>query len=136
LKTIEGDITKIKEGIIVHFCNCEGYMSKGLAKTIKQVFPLAYDVYRSSPRELGTYTMAKVGPNLWVCNMITQDLKGKGTQYLAVMKALSTLANSGESFGERIYFPKGVGCGLGRGNIEAIEAMIEFFVPDAILVRL
>ncbi len=134
-KIIEGDITDIKEGIICHFCNCEGFMSSGLAPQIKEKFPEAYKVYRQSPRELGSYTLVKVSEtsNLWVCNMITQDLKGRGTHYWAAAKCLQDFGD--QQFSLQAYLPELVGCGYGKGDPNIIQALIAKLVPTAILVK-
>jgi O-acetyl-ADP-ribose deacetylase (regulator of RNase III) len=145
LRRIEGNILDVKQGIICHFCNEEGIMGAGLAAQIKLRFPEAYTVYKEDARCLGSFTSAQVSPNLYVVNMVTQDLKGKGTQYPAVMQALHQLSqnrseylkmfpNSSEA-ATQVYFPEFVGCGLGKGNPDAIQAMIEHFFPDTILVR-
>jgi hypothetical protein len=138
LDLIEGNILEVKDGIICHFCNEEGIMGAGLAAQIRETFPKAYLEYVSSVRMVGTYSLVPVYKELSVCNMITQDLKGKGTQYLAVMQNLEMLQGFIKyhaGYFPTVYFPEFVGCGLGKGNPNAIQAMIEHFFPDAILVR-
>jgi O-acetyl-ADP-ribose deacetylase (regulator of RNase III) len=145
LQRIEGDILEIKDGIICHFCNKEGIMGAGLAAQIKLRFPEAYTTYKEDTRCLGSFTIAQVSPNLCVVNIVTQDLKGKGTHYPAVMQALHQLSRNRSEYlkmfpksladATQVYFPEFVGCGLGKGNPDAIQAMIEHFFPDAILVR-
>lgn len=134
-RIIEGDITDITEGLIVHFCNEEGFMSSGLAPQIKAKFPKAYRAYRESPRDLGSYTLVKVSEtsNLWVCNMVTQDLKGRGTQYWAAAKCLQDFGD--QQFSLQAYLPELVGCGYGKANPNIIQALIAELVPSAILVR-
>lgn len=136
LKILHQDILDIESGIICHFCNTEGVMGAGLALQVKQRYPKAFEVYQKSSRELGTITLVNVEPYKYVCNMVTQDLKGKGTQYFAVLQCLQKLkTRMGWETTLSVYFPEFVGCGLGKGNPDAIQAMIEFFIPNSVLVR-
>lgn len=134
-RIVEGDITDITEGIICHFCNQEGHMASGLAPQIKAKFPESYRVYRETSRSLGSYTLVKVSEtsNLWVCNMITQDLKGRGTQYWAAAKCLQDFGD--QQFSTQSYLPEFVGCGYGKADPNIIQALISELVPSAILVR-
>lgn len=65
--------------MIVHGCNCFCTMGAGIAKTIKQVFPTAYqaDLATASGDRatLGTYSIAQVdraGQKLTIVNAYTQ----------------------------------------------------------------
>jgi hypothetical protein len=138
LETIHQNILDIESGIICHFCNTEGVMGAGLALQVKQRYPEAFEVYQRSSKELGTITLVDVEPYKYVCNMVTQDLKGRGIQYLAVLQCLAKLKERipvSPDWNTPVFFPEFVGCGLGKGNPDAIQAMIEFFLPNSVLVR-
>ncbi|MCP4219558.1 MAG: phosphatase [bacterium] len=80
LKEIKGDlITLAKEGqfdVIVHGCNCQGIMGKGLAKHIKAHFPKAAKI-DSKGNSPGTIGVAKFPTGLHVVNAYTQIYPGK-----------------------------------------------------------
>lgn len=68
MQTEQGDLVpKAKAGefdVIVHGCNCFCQMGAGIAKTIKQVFPSAYQAdlatVAGDQAKLGTYSVAQV----------------------------------------------------------------------------
>jgi O-acetyl-ADP-ribose deacetylase (regulator of RNase III) len=120
LQTIEADILEIRQGIICHFCNTEGVMGAGLAAQVKHKYPKAFQAYSQDSRKLGTITLVDVAPYKYICNMVTQDLKGRGTQYKAVLDAFSDLESedivyyrnivtSHDSPAIKLYFPEFVG---------------------------
>lgn len=97
-----GDVTSPKFGIIGHGVNCQGVMGSGVALTIRQKFPKAYEEYKKLCDEagdrhnlLGTTQIVKVAPMLYVANMFTQfSFGGDGEQYAtiqAVREACSSL---------------------------------------------
>jgi len=45
MKIIKKDIVYANEEIIVHQVNCQGVMNSGVAKSIRQAFPLNYLLY-------------------------------------------------------------------------------------------
>ena len=68
MKTIHGDLLQLAlDGtfdIIVHGCNCQCQMGKGIALSIKQMFPEAYAADQATPKadpsKLGTFSVAEV----------------------------------------------------------------------------
>lgn len=84
IKELEGDVTSPSVGIIGHGVNCQGVMGSGVALTIRQKFPKAYEAYlelcaQTSDRTnlLGTTQLVEVGPGLYVANMFTQFNYGR-----------------------------------------------------------
>lgn len=92
INEIEGDVTSPTVGIIGHGVNCQGVMGSGVALTIRQKFPKAYEAYlelcaRTSDRTnlLGTTQLVEVGPQLYVANMFTQFNYGRdGGPYASI----------------------------------------------------
>src|SRR5574343_1416503 len=71
-----GDLLSASERVIVHGCNAQGVMGKGVAKCIKDRYPLAYAEYRSVYETFGL----TLGQTIWVVcdphivvNAITQE---------------------------------------------------------------
>ena len=67
MKTIKGDLVKLaikgEFDLIIHGCNCFCTMGAGIAKTIKQKFPEAYEAdlktEKGDKAKLGTISWAK-----------------------------------------------------------------------------
>ena len=68
MKAVIGDLIQLALAgsfdVIVHGCNCQCAMGKGIALAIKQQFPEAYDAdqrtVRGDPDKLGTITYAEI----------------------------------------------------------------------------
>jgi O-acetyl-ADP-ribose deacetylase (regulator of RNase III) len=99
MQTEQGDLVqKAKAGefdVIVHGCNCFCQMGAGIAKTIKQVFPAAYQAdlatVAGDQTKLGTYSVAQVkvpGRMLVIVNGYTQY------QWLVVVSAIRLSAQA------------------------------------------
>ncbi len=43
---VNSDILRVQEGIIVHGVNCQGVMASGIAKQIRDKYPIVYSEYR------------------------------------------------------------------------------------------
>lgn len=95
IKELFGDVTAPTVGIIGHGVNCQGVMGSGVALTIRNKFPQAYEAYiehcrdflkDSEPYELlGTVQLVQVADDLYIANMFTQVGFGKdGKQYASL----------------------------------------------------
>jgi O-acetyl-ADP-ribose deacetylase (regulator of RNase III) len=136
-----GDVLNVDTGIIVHGCNCYGVMGSGIARSIKERFPTAYQVYRekfeSSGLKLGEITYVEVSDRKWIVNANTQQGTGSGRQvsYDAIVSCfekvflLASLIKVDELTAPNIIFPK-IGAGLGGGDWEIISTIIDVTIPD------
>ena len=145
-REIKGDlITLAKAGefdAIVHGCNCMGSMGKGIAKTIKNAFPLAakIDLKGAAP---GTINAVLLPGGLFVINAYTQIYYGKaGVKY----KVMSPVNNYKEKMADteanryrfilscmkeinrhfqskKIGLPL-IGCGLAGGRWDVVRQII------------
>ena len=141
MQTEKGDLVlKAKAGkfdVIVHGCNCFCTMGAGIAKTIKQVFPAAYDADLATAAgdkaKLGQYSVAnvRVGDKpLAILNAYTQyEWKGPGphVEYEAVRQVFRRVKQ--EYTGKRIGYPA-IGAGLAGGQWPLIAAIIEEELSD------
>lgn len=80
MKKMRGDLIKLfKEGkfdVIIHGCNCGNNMGAGIAKTIRNEFPQAYEADLATIAwdisKLGTFTFAEIHNTGIVINAYTQ----------------------------------------------------------------
>lgn len=83
MRIVHGDLIKLalagEFDVIIHGCNCQCAMGAGIAKTIRDVFPEAYQAdlatVKGSRTKLGTYSCAAVqrgGTTITIVNGYTQ----------------------------------------------------------------
>lgn len=135
MKTVKGDLLQYaKEGkfdLIVHGCNCYCTMGAGIAKTIKQEFPPAYQADLATEKgdkgKLGSFSWAKVANengDLIIVNAYTQfDWHGSGLKadYQAIRKAFKQIKS--DFSGLRMGYPA-IGAGLAGGDWKIISTII------------
>ena len=136
MQTEKGDlIQKARAGefdVIVHGCNCFCTMGAGIAKTIKQIFPAAYQAdlatIAGDRSKLGTYSAASVEvltKALVIVNAYTQyQWRGGGRKadYDAIRRVFRLVKQ--DYTGKRIGYPA-IGAGLAGGDWSIIAAIIE-----------
>lgn len=136
MKIIKGDLIQFaQEGkfdVIVHGCNCFCQMDAGIAKTIKEKFPEAYEVdcmtQEGDKNKLGTISTAVVCrgvKELVIVNAYTQyhwSSYVRQVDYAAVRDAFKQIKNSFS--GRRIGYPK-IGAGLAGGDWRVISPIID-----------
>ena len=136
MKTIDGDLLRLgNDGVfdvIVHGCNCQCQMGAGIAKSIREQFPAAYEAdlatEKASRDKLGSYSSAevKVGDHSFVVvNAYTQfHWRGSGVKadYEAIRKVFNDIKR--DFAGKRIGYPT-IGAGLAGGDWDTIAAIID-----------
>ena len=143
-----GDLLKLaSEGefdVIIHGCNCQCQMGKGIALTIKNNYPEAYTAdcktEKGSRKKLGDYSHAKVRgarSEFTIVNAYTQfHWRGAGVKadYDAIRKVMKKVKQNYS--GKRIGYPL-IGAGLAGGDWEVIENIIngELYDENHTLVR-
>ncbi|AFY95651.1 macro domain-containing protein [Chamaesiphon minutus] len=136
MNIIRGDLIELaKAGIfdvIIHGCNCQCRMGRGIALTIKQQFPEAYaadcQTEIGDRNKLGTFTSVDIdrdGFNFTIVNGYTQ-FHWQGEGVLADYDAIRSVFRSVKQkfAGKRIGYPK-IGAGLAKGDWEIIAAIVE-----------
>lgn len=136
IKNYFGSILDSNAQILVHQVNCAGRMGSGIAKTIREAYPIVYQEYRdfySQNKEisklLGSINIVKVSNKRAVCNLFGQIYYGydgkRYTSYDALTNAFEKLRDFCSEYGlKKIAIPKNMGCGLGGGNWAIVSAII------------
>ena len=140
---------------ICHQVNCQGRMGSGIAKSIRERWPVVYTEYRAKFDEmeeklievcgswesqvdisdvlLGDVQLVRVGDNKTVVNLFAQQCYGyDGKRYTSYDGFWTCLGKIRETIpvGATIGFPDHIGCGLGGANWEVILTMIEEALND------
>lgn len=136
MKTIRGDLIQLAlDGnfdVIIHGCNCFCTMGAGIAKSIKEIFPEAYEADQNtksgSKEKLGTYSLAEVmrkNHKIEIINAYIQfSSSGAGTlvNYDALREVFIKIKS--DFSGKRIGYPK-IGAGLAKGDWQVISKIID-----------
>lgn len=136
MRIIDGDLLSLgAEGVfdlIVHGCNCFNTMGAGIAKSIADRFPAAYQAdlrtVKGAREKLGTITVADIecGDHmLTIVNAYTQyDIKRGiiNANYDAIRQSFRVIKS--RYHGKRLGYPM-IGAGLAGGNWEIISSIIE-----------
>jgi len=143
---VTGDlIEKCTAGFIVHGCNCQGAMGSGIAKIIRDKWPLVYTQYdryhRTEGLKLGTVQPVNIDGDLVIVNAMTQEFyaghptcphRNRHIDYEAVAKCFEAINGLPAVFPDVtpvVSFPL-IGAGLARGNWNIIETIIKETITD------
>ena len=137
---IKGNLLDSQCDYICHQVNCQGVMGSGIARQIRERFPIVHQAYLdkhhryvqlgvSPEKMLGSIDVILVDNfKGFVINMYSQATYGydgkRYTSYDAFANALYEIKRNVPS-GRIIGLPKNIGCGLGGGNWKVISALIE-----------
>jgi len=143
MQEIIGNILNVTSGIICHQVNCRGVMNAGIAKAIRNQWPVVandyFAKYNSAGIELGDVILSHVDKerNIFVASLAAQDRFGSGlrfTDYGALRMCLAKLnyINAGK---HDVYIPVGMSCGLAGGDWQKVLEIITMVLPNSVLVR-
>lgn len=142
MKVSVGNILSVTEGVILQQVNAIGFMNSGVAKAIREKYPVVYDEYsKIVPQVLtngardglmGRVILTNVAPQLVVANIVGQktchrygDPDGvRYTSYDALDKAFTELASLLQGLPVSLHLPL-IGSGLGGGHWQVVKALIE-----------
>jgi hypothetical protein len=154
LKTINKNILDVESGIICQQVNSKGVMGSGLAKQIKDKWPIVFDKYslhinhfkmcKLEKYILGSYVWADVTTEIQVLNIFGQDNYGRDKQYtdykaveqsFKMFKADINRSVLAKNTLKQMYVPFKMGCGLGGGDWTTYSAIIEKHFPTAVICK-
>lgn len=129
-------VQSVKSGLILQQVNCQGVMGSGIAKELRETYPVVWESYRdlcdrAAPSTLlGSAQLVQVTDTLYVANLFGQLHYGRDgkryTSYDALDKALESL---GRQLVDAdlplidIHHPL-IGCGLGGGYWSVVSGII------------
>lgn len=128
----QGNVFDSTTEYLCHQVNCMGKMGSGIAKTVREKYPLAYSAYmtmcsNSEPEDILGATQLICCADRTIVNIFAQKNYGydgkRYTDYEAFRSCLRYIANTILP-GSTISFPYGIGCGLGGGDWDIVQSMI------------
>ena len=134
--TIQGNITFLNRGLILHQVNCQGAMNSGVAKALRDKHPAVFTEYSKfcragmAPEDvLGCAQFVQVSEELYVGNLFGQltygyDRATRYTSYDALDGALTKTAEFNRSHRLPVHFPL-IGSDRGGAHWPAVKAIIE-----------
>ena len=138
IKVVEGDLLQAKEDIIGHQVNCQNKMNSGVAKSIRQKYPIVFEnfkqlssFYINSGTQhdlLGKLQIVKVEEGKWVANLFGQFNYGydggKYTNEKMLYQALLELREIAEENGMSVALPYKLGSDRGGADWSVVEGYI------------
>lgn len=135
VRHIKGDIFQSNADIIIHQVNCQGVMGSGVAKQVREKYPVVYEAYRElcsncepKKRLLGVAQPVVANDKTTVVNVFSQENFGYDgrcyTDYDALRKGLEVVRDSTDR-DTSIAIPYLMGCHRGGGDWSVVSKMIE-----------
>ncbi|MFP4515144.1 MAG: macro domain-containing protein [Parcubacteria group bacterium] len=127
-----GDLLNAEELVIMHGCNCQGVMGAGVAKQIKNKWPVVYEKYSQyCPNNdlIGNIQAVDVGDKL-IINAFTQVYYGSKhrnfnyRKFKVIVRKVKSLCLK---YGfDKVAIPC-IGAGLGKGSWSEIRKILESY---------
>lgn len=138
-KEIYGDLIKqSKEGdfdLICHGCNCKNTWGAGIAKILKEKYPLAFETDINSTSRMGTISVCRDYDECIIVNAYTQLYPGSNgwgidsnnNRYIAIRECMKSINE--EFKGNHIGLPL-IGCGLAGLEWDIVKKIIKEELVD------
>jgi O-acetyl-ADP-ribose deacetylase (regulator of RNase III) len=134
-----GDLLTSSAPIIMHQCNCLGNMNSGVAKAIKDKWPIVFTEYEKFCKEikhlLGKTLFVEVEEGRYVANLFGQERYGykgeKYTSYDAIYNCLEHVAGNATNVGiDRVAMPYKMSSDRGGADWDVILAIVKSAFKD------
>lgn len=119
MRLIKKDLLDNDSGLILHGVNCQRKMNSGVAKAIRNKWPIVYEKYYNNGRGahlLGTFQPIVISESLVIGNCYTQEFYGRSLGPFASLDAICVSLTSAAMFSKEckleLKMPK-IGAGLG-----------------------
>lgn len=135
IEYVKGDLFKTDAKYILHGCNSKGVMGSGVAKTVRALYPEAYERYTfwcSKGFRLGTSLLVTCGDKT-IINAVTQQNYGKiaeqtgpnPVRYVSYDAVADIFAELETLIPNTTIAMPLIGCALGGGAWSVVSAIIE-----------
>lgn len=134
-----GDLLTSSAPIIMHQCNCLGSMNSGVAKAIKDKWPIVFTKYEEFCKEikhlLGKTLFVEIEEGRYVANLFGQERYGykgdKYTSYDAIDECLKHVAVNATNVGiDRVAMPYKMSSDRGGADWDVILALVKSAFKD------
>lgn len=141
---LEGNLLDTSFQLIAHQVNCRGVMGAGLAKQIKQKYPMVYERYKNHCQRgayLGDCVGCDTSDHHYIMNIFGQSGYGRDKVYTDYVAMYQSFRRGISEFRERacegryvaqltIAIPYGIGCGLAGGDWEKVTEILNKIEKD------
>lgn len=137
IKEIIGDVFNCGAQAVIHQANCQCTMGSGIAKTIREKYPEAYEAdcktVKGDINKLGTFSYTTINREnsdlTYIFNMYSQfkyGIEKRHTNYEAMVTALEDIHSFCKRFNiNKVACPCLMGCFRGGGNWLIVRAILE-----------
>lgn len=146
IKIICDNILNAKNNVIIaHQVNCKNKMNSGVAKTLRNEYPIIFNSYtkycsKFGSNLLGKIQIVKISQEAEICNMFSQDNYGWDKKYTDsnhFKTCLIKLHDYALQTNKSIAMPYKIGCGRGGGDWNEIYMIIqEIFTESTVTLIL
>ncbi len=132
IKHFDGDIFTSELDVIGHGVNCLGQMGAGIAKTVKQIYPVTYNVYRKACKTIGLEggdLLPVLNPDgRWILNLASQYDTGRNADLEFLEDSLESTYAWCRDNGKTAFALPEIGCGIGGldWDTEVLPLMEEY----------
>ncbi len=136
IRIVNGDIFQSGADVIVHQVNCQGVMGSGVARQVREKYPLVFDAYqrlcRNTLNPLGRTLFVTTPDGTVIANLFAQEKFGYDgkcyTDYCALRKCLAEVR--AKCYDKVIAIPYMMACHRGGGDWDKVSRMIEEELED------
>lgn len=136
IKHVKCDIFESGADVILHQVNCQGVMGSGIAKQVKEKYPMCFanykkicDAFNDKKKLLGMVQCVLIDNEKFICNMFAQENFGYDgkcyTDYNALKECLEQVRDYSIFDNKIIAIPYLMGCHRGGGDWNVVYKMIE-----------
>jgi hypothetical protein len=134
IKIIEGNLLDSKTDLILHQCNMKSKMNSGVAKAIREKWPIVFEKYKqlcdSKGQKMGMCQPVKVSDNQRVINMFSQENYGYDGKLYTSYDAVNECFGKIKAYMElkslkSLSIPYNMCCCRGGANWDVIMALLK-----------
>lgn len=139
---VEKDMTKIKQGVLLHGCNTKGVMGIGRSQVFRAAFPSIYQPYKSYchiANKMGRNILGRVietqieDLDLYVLTGLIENNYGVDGKEYADIDAVAKVIDHAAKFASFLQIPlymTQIGCGYGGLKWERVLPFVEKAAED------